>query len=93
MGLRSEGGIVRRCMGRFGIAGAEVFTHRLLDRRPVVFPELVAQQLDDLEHGPRLRGRPVRRQVDAVWLVRGHDGLRLRRSARCVARACASLRR
>lgn len=93
MGFRSEGWIVGRCVGRSGIAGAKVFTHRLLDRWPVVFPELVTQQFDDLEGGPGLRGRPVRRQVDAVWLVRGHDGLRFRRSARCAARACASLSR
>lgn len=45
-----------------GAGGALILAHGLLDLRPGQIPELIAQLIENLEHGQHLLGRPVERQ-------------------------------
>jgi len=71
-----------------------ILAHGALDIGCVDQPEAVTQEIDHLEDGEGLFGRPVIRYLQAAASTRsGHDFLRRRRCARCSARSRASLNR
>ncbi len=77
-----------------GAGGALILAHGLLDLRPGQIPELIAQLIENLEHGQHLLGRPVERQhrCPTLYFLLALRAVLARAAAFCPACSLASFK-